>query len=159
MRAAPPEPATTSPVSAAPSEHAPEPAAVPPPQAETWPIEPPVPRRAPEKRRSFFDRLFGRKPPEWTIAELLAAALEREEAAEPPVGAETRPAETAPTLLAKLSELPEEHFPEETEDAQDEPRAEDEAAEDTGSLTSSVMEVQARLAPKAPIRSFPWLRG
>jgi hypothetical protein len=159
-RAAPPEPATMSPNSAAPSGHVPAPIAVPPAQAEASSVETPIPSRAPEKRRSFFDRLFGRKPPEWTIAELLAAALERENAAEASANADaSSPAETAPTLLAKLSQLPEEDIPEELDEAQDEQLAEDESAEDSESLTSSVMEVQARLAPRPPIRSFPWLRG
>ena len=96
---------------------------------------------------------------------MLAAAWEREHAAEPPPasGSEPRSAEAVPTLLAKLSQLPEEDFPEELDEAQDEPLAEDEAAEDEAedgeSLASSVMEVQAKLAPKPPIRSFPWLRG
>jgi hypothetical protein len=129
------------------------------PRAATFP---------PEKRRSFLDRLLGRRPPEPTIGDLLAAAWEREHAGE--TGdkvAATAPAETAPTLLAKLSELPAEELPEANEDeddSQDEPveedDAEDEIGDDPESLTSSVMEVQAKLAPKPPqIRSFPWLRG
>jgi hypothetical protein len=129
------------------------------PQTATFP---------PEKRRSFLDRLLGRRPPEPTIGDLLAAAWEREHAGE--TGdkvAAAAPAETAPTLLAKLSELPAEELPEANEDeddSQDEPveedDAEDEMGDDPESLTSSVMEVQAKLTPKPPqIRSFPWLRG
>ena len=134
-------------------------------------LEPPEPQAAifpPEKRRSFLDRLLGRRPPEPTIGELLAAAWEREHAAEAGDNvAAAAPAETAPTLLAKLSELPEEELPEvhEDDDSLDEAVAEDDAEDDeTGddpeSLTFSVREVQAKLAPKPPqIRSFPWLRG
>jgi hypothetical protein len=140
-------------------------------------LEPPVdtplagpPRVAlpPEKRRSFLDRLLGRRPAEPTIGDLLAAAWEREHAAETvDTGSETTPAETAPTLLAKLSELPAEDLPEHHEDDDDsqngpidEDDTEDESGDDPESLTSSVMEVQAKLAPKPPqIRSFPWLRG
>lgn len=122
----------------------------------------------PEQRRSFLDRLLGRRPPEPTIGDLLAAAWQREHAAEAgnEVAAAT-PAETAPTLLAKLSNLPEEDLPEvvdDEDDSQDQPidtaGADDESGDDPESLTSSVMEVQARLAPRpAQIRSFPWLRG
>lgn len=126
--------------------------------------EPAEPRTAafpPEKRRSFLDRLLGRRPAEPTIGDLLAAAWEREHAAGTggKVAAATPP-ETAPTLLAKLSQLPAEELPEDIED-QDEPveeaDAEDESGDDPKSLTSSVMEVQAKLAPR--IRGFPWLRG
>ena len=122
----------------------------------------------PEQRRSFLDRLLGRRPPEPTIGDLLAAAWEREHAAAAgnEVAAAT-PAETAPTLLAKLSNLPEDDLPEvvdDEDDSQDQPidtaGADDESGDDPESLTSSVMEVQARLTPRpAQIRSFPWLRG
>ncbi len=83
------------------------------PQPATESTEPQTATFPPEKRRSFLDRLLGRRPPEPTIGELLAAAWEREHAAEAgeKVAAAT-PAETAPTLLAKLSELPEEDIPE-----------------------------------------------
>jgi hypothetical protein len=103
-----------------------------------------------------------------TIGELLAAAWEREHAAE--MGdkvAAAIPAATAPTLLAKLSELPAEDLAEDVQDEDgaevepiDEADAEDDSGDDPESLTSSVLEVQAKLAAKpAQIRSFPWLRG
>ena len=139
-----------------------------PPPTDAAPAEPPAAAFPPEKRRSFLDRLLGRRPPEPTIGDLLAAAWERQHAAEASADvAAATPPETVPTLLAKLSELPAEDLPEASEDEDDsqdepidEPDAEDDAGGDTDSLTSSVMEVQARLAPKPPqIRSFPWLRG
>jgi hypothetical protein len=138
------------------------------PQPATESTEPQTATFPPEKRRSFLDRLLGRRPPEPTIGELLAAAWEREHAAEASENAAAAtPAETVPTLLAKLSELPGEDIPEGKEDesdGRDEPAEEDEAEDEIGddpeSLTSSVREVQARLSPKPPqIRSFPWLRG
>jgi hypothetical protein len=143
------------------------PITAPPPPSGTPAVEPRPASQPPEARRSFLARLFGRRPPEPTIGELLAEAWEREHAAEAPSeAAEPAPAETAPRLLAKLSDLPGDHQPEGVEDegARDEPVDEDEAgdesAEDAESLTSSVLEVQARFAPKPPqIRSFPWLRG
>jgi len=141
----------------------------PPPPASTEPPEPQAISYPPEKRRSFLDRLLGRRPPEATIGDLLAAAWEREHAAEAgnDVAAPTPP-ETAPTLLGKLSALPADELHEAIEDeddGSDDPALEDDAGDDIDdddhqSLTSSVMEVQAKLAPKpAQIRSFPWLRG
>ena len=138
------------------------------PTAEAEPASPQAASFPPERRRSFLDRLFGRRPPEPTIGDLLAAAWEREHGPEAGDKVEAAtPAETAPTLLAKLSELPAEDLPETNEDesdSQDEPAegddAEDEIGDDPESLTSSVMEVQAKLERKPPqIRSFPWLRG
>ncbi len=123
----------------------------------------------PAKRRSLLDRLLGRRPAEPTIGDLLAAAWEREHAAEASdTAAPPTPSETAPTLLGKLSELPNEDLAEaiaEDDDTpdelgEDETDADDADDDDPESLTSSVMEVQTRLAAKAPqIRSFPWLRG
>jgi hypothetical protein len=137
--------------------------------ADAEPSEPQAPAYPREKRRSFLDRLLGRRPPEPTIGDLLAAAWEREHAADPShdVAAPT-PAETAPTLLGKLSALPADDLPEafeDEDDSLDDPAPDDDAGDEGDddhhqSLTSSVMEVQAKLAPKpAQIRSFPWLRG
>ena len=142
----------------------------PPPALPVTPSPPgPAPAALPrERRRSFLDRLLGRRPAEPTIGDLLAAAWEREHAAEADgASAAPTPAETVPTLLAKLSELPDGGASEdiaETDDIPDEPveepDIEDPSSDDPESLTSTVMEVQARLAAKAPqIRSFPWLRG
>jgi hypothetical protein len=163
------EPAAAKGGAAAPPSPKPHraPITAPPPPDGTPAAEPRLARRPPEARRSFVARLFGRRTPEPTIGELLAAAWEREHAAEAPGNAaEPAAAETAPRLLAKLSDLPGDHQPEGVEDegALDESVEEDDAGdenvEDAESLTSSVLQVQARFAAKPPpIRSFPWLRG
>ncbi len=127
---------------------------------------------AEQKRQSFLSRLFGKSKPETgerdtdrsPISAAKTQTADVELAAETSAAAQADiPSEPPPTLMAKLSSI-EEAEPEPSQESDDEPeqeaRVEAEDADDPGPLTLSVMDLQAKMKPKAPqIRSFPWLRG
>jgi hypothetical protein len=136
------------------------------------PVEPAtdVARTEPEKRPSFFARLFGggKSTSSQPVAEPLPPAEPEPEPFEIPEIPVADVAETKPTLLARLSELGDE-IPDsaaETGDAaedsaESEPLDEaDETSEEAGPLTLSLMDLKSKDPQKpSPIRSFPWLRG
>jgi hypothetical protein len=150
-------------------------AAAPDPLADDAPL--PVGEAMKRRRPSFLKRLFGKVTSDSADAVHANAEAEHMDGAaslpRPDPATEAGPApqaEPPPKLMDKLSSLelaePEIAGDDEQEDedvavdaALLEAGEEDDAGE-PGPLTLSILELQAKIKPKAPqIRSFPWLRG
>jgi hypothetical protein len=124
----------------------------------------------PRRRPSFLKRLFGKSMPEKANAAHSDPQTDHAaRAVSPPQADPALQAEAPPKLMDKLSSLEDaEHETDEEGDAeyQEEPAAAalletgvDVDTDDSGPLTLSILELQAKIKPKAPqIRSFPWLR-
>jgi hypothetical protein len=174
-----PHPIAEKPVAAEPPAvtTAPEPISIPEP-IPTPAAEIPQPAIAPiaaetEKRPSFFARLFGGGKP--AVVEPIEQPLPEPEPWPEPEFADIEEtpaadvAETKPTLLARLSEIGAEtedialgagDGDEESLGSESEDDADDDAPDEAGPLTLSLMDLQTKDPQKpSPIRSFPWLRG
>jgi hypothetical protein len=131
----------------------------------------------PEPPASFLSRLFGvearRQRKAQREADRIAAAL-AEAVSAGELAAPLPEQDGAPTLMAKLSSLIEAETdtagraePDDAPDqleaeamSDDEAEADAEDAGEPGPLTLSILELRAKIEPKATnIRSFPWLRG